>query len=462
MHGSEWRTAPRTFCFMALVIGVAGCAEPGRYDQPGFPFLKSYAAAPQGNPVLLSNAAWWHRFKDPVLDALIQQALSGSLSLEAARERVTEANAALRQIPGAAALSPDASLKSVGANGNPARGVAEGNLAFTWLLDPLGGRREELNSAGARIEVAAAEVNAAQLLLLFNLANAYVDLRFQQRLLVLRYQDLASRRQTLALTQTFFDANSATRLDLVRAEAVLAEIEGQIPGLQAAIQAKKAEIAVLVGVAPGTLAINLDQGGGQPRARLSSEVGIPADLLRNRPDIFIAERLYYAAVADIGAARADLYPKLSLGGAISLRSIKGNSSTEYFFGPTLQFPSLLSKAPRAAVEAGESRARQAHTTWKATVLQAILEVESALVTYSASVSAVNSSEKTVRLYREVVDLTRDLIDKDGATLRDLVDAETSIAAANTTLAENLRQMGRNFVALNVNLGSGNAFSVASN
>ena len=193
-----------------------------------------------------------------------------------------------------------------------------------------------------------------------------------------------------------------------------------------------------------------------------SDVGIPADLLRNRPDIQIAERMYYAALQDIGAAKAQLYPSLSLGGAISLTSARGRTSTEYFFGPAVQFPDLLSKAPRAAVDARESLARQAHTSWKSTVLQGILEVESSLLTYSAASAAVNSSDRTVRLYQEAVDLTRDLIERDGATLSDLIDAESSSASAKATLAENQRQQARAFVALNIALGSGNAYRAAAN
>lgn len=465
MTGTGRRDAPRNHMGVALAaalgLGLTGCDTASPYAAPVFPFQRAFSAAERTSPVLLSNANWWTRFNDPVLGSLIDRALAGNLSLEAARERVVQSRAEFATIPGAVSLSPDAQLVTQGANGGTLTNAGSGNLGFTWLIDPYGGKRAQVRAADARVLAAGAEVNAAQLLVIQNLANAYVDLRYNQRLLALRSQDLASRRKTLALTQSFFDADSATRLDIVRSQAVVSDIEGQIPAVKAAIAAKKAEIAVLAGLAPGTLPTDLDKGSALPRPRMVADVGIPADLLRNRPDIQIAERLYYAALQDIGAARAQRYPSLSLSGAISLTSARGRTATEYFFGPAVQFPDLLSKTPRAAVDARESLARQAHTSWKSTVLQGILEVESALLTYSAASAAVNSSDRTVRLYQEAVDLTRDLIERDGATLSDLIDAESSSASAKATLAENQRQQARAFVALNIALGSGNAYSTAA-
>lgn len=449
----------RTLCAVAGVsVSLAGCAPQDAYRTPQFAFLKSYAGARTASPLLLQNADWWRRLNDPTLDALILRGLADGLTLARARDRVIEARATLQAVPGAAMLTPTAGVQAQGTDGSR-DSEAEARLGFDWMLDPYGGRRALLASTGAQIDLAAAELDAARLLLLFNIANTYVDLRYSQRLLQLRRQELRSREQTLALITALFDQNSAIRVDVVRAQALVAETRATLPRLQADIQSRKNELAVLVGMQPGTLDIELDLGAVQPRPRMPADIGIPADLLRNRPDIRIAERSYYGSVADIGAARADLYPQLSLGGAITLTALRGAGSTEYFFGPALRFPALGSH-PQARVTAREARARQAQTSWKATVLQAILEVENALVQYSASLSAVQSSEKTVRLYREVVDLTKELITSDGATIRDLIDAEQSIAAADTTLSENLRVLSRNFITLNVSLGSGSSYSAA--
>src|SRR6056297_1240475 len=455
MAGPGWRRTSRAFSVLTGLSLLAGCSgEP--YNAPVFPFLSSYNAAQDGAPVLLSNADWWKTFNDPTLDALIETGLEGNLNLDIAKERVIEAEAIQRTVPQAAFLSPQAGVRREGGDDRPSRTRSEASLGFDWIVDIYGGRRAQIDATGARIEVADAEVDAARLLLLLNISNAYVDLRYQQASLRLRRSELASRQQTLDLIERLQEGNAATRVDVVKARALVSETRSEIPEIKAAITAAKNEIAVLTGKTPGTLELELDKVSRQPRVSLSPEVGIPADLLRNRPDIRVAERSYYAAFRDVAGARADLYPQLSLSGTITQTSLSGSRGTEYFFGPALTFPILPNSARRATVDQRESLVRQAHTQWQLTVLEAIRDVESSLANYSAALSARRASEETVRLYEEVVTLTRQIVTGDGATIRDLIDAEQNVATANTALAETLRQVGRSFVELNVNLGSGHA------
>src|SRR6056297_1169352 len=455
MAGKGWRDASRAFCILAGLPMLAACSDEP-YKAPVFPFLSAYKSAPGGAPVLLSNADWWKSFDDPTLDALVMAGLEGSLDLDLAKERVREAEAIQRTVPQSAFLSPRAGARRERDETGRTRSGSEASLGFEWILDIYGGRRAQIDAAGARIEVADAEVDAARLLLLLNIANTYIDLRYQQTSLALRRSELASRRQTLELIERLQQGNAATQVDVVKARALVSETRSEIPEIRAAIEAAKNEIAVLSGQIPGTLGIDLDKGGRQPRVKLSPEVGIPADLLRNRPDIRVAERRYYAAFRDVAAARADLYPQLSLSGTISGASLSGARNTEYFFGPALTFPALPNTARSARVEQRESLVRQTHTRWKLTVLEAIRDVESALSEYSAALSSQRAAAETVLLCKEVVTLTREIVTRDGATIRDLIEAEQNVATANTTLAETLRRVGRSYVALNVNLGSGHA------
>lgn len=456
MTGPNRRVAPSGYCVLGLAALAAGCTNTP-YAPPAFNFMASYRTIDSGAPVLLDNADWWRRFDDQVLNALLEKGLSGSLDLEIAKERVREARAVRSAIPLSAVLSPGARLQREGSDDGPDRTRAEASLGFDWLLDIYGQRRAQVAAAGARIQVAEAEVDAARLLLLQNVSNAYVDLRHWQRILELRNAELRSRRQTLDLIERLFQGGSATRVDVVRAEALVSETRTQIPGVEAAIEAVKNEIAVLLGETPGSLAIDLDRGVRQPRVSLSPDVGIPADLLRNRPDIRVAERQYYAAIRDVDAARADLYPRLSLSGSVALASLSGAGRVDYFFGPAVRFPILPTTEQRALVGIRESRVQQAHTAWRLTVLGAIRDVESSLADYAASLAAQRSAERTVQLYNSVVELTREIVTRDGATIRDLIEAEQDVSDANTALADNLRRLGRSFVALNVNLGSGKSY-----
>lgn len=456
MTNPIWRTMRPVCVFAGLLGTLAGCATDTPYTAPAFSFQQSYAGSKTGVPVLLENTAWWKGFKDPTLDRLVERALRNNLSLAAAKERIIEARASLNSVPSNINLSPSLGTRRSETSTGTDFTRSEAQLGLSWLLDPYGARRQQLKAARARVDVADAETDAAQLLVLSNLANAYIDLRFRQQVLRIRNQQIKARKNTLDLTQTLFDRSAATKLDLVRAEARLSEAEAALPTARSAVLGQQYQIAVLLGAAPGTLDISLGDAT-MPRPSISANVGIPADILRNRPDIRIAERIYYANVAEIGVAKAALYPQLSLSGAVTLASIaSGASGADYVFGPTLTLPTLPLDPRRGTVAAQESRARQAYTDWQATVLDALREVETAITNYSASAQAARASEKTVRLYREAADLTRDLVLRDSATLNDLLDDEESITSAELTQAQNQRDQNLSFINLNVSLGSGHA------
>ena len=440
----------------AGVVGfaLAGCnTSDAVYKAPWYPFQAQFVGGNAGAAVLVDNAAWWRDLRSPALDQLIEIALADSPSLELARERVIEARANFDAVPSNVELSGTLRGRRSGGSDGGFTDVGDSTAQFDWLLDPWGKRKAQLRGAAARIEAVDAERDAAQLLLIDNISQSYVELRYQQRLLAVRKQELEGRRQTLDLVERLLAGGSLTRIDLVAAQARLAETEATIPAIQTAVRVRKYELAVLAGRSPGTLGVNLDSGARQPIPRVSPKVSIPSDLVRNRPDLKIAERLYYASLADTDAARADLYPTLSLSGTISYSPLDGGSSG-YFFGPTLQLPALPDSPRKAVVAARESSARQAMTSWKADVLNALLEVETALANYAGASSSVAAAEKTVRIYDESERLTRNLVAGQGATLRDLIDAEVGSATSELELAANRRLLGRAYVDLNVALGGG--------
>ncbi len=453
------RAMSRGSLCVSLVIFVAGCTVGPAYERPQFSFAKSYAAASAGTPVLLKNDAWWKKFDDPTLNELIREGLGDNLDLALARERVIEAQALADTIPEEISLTGNAKAGRGGGRNVADGREADASFGLSWLLDPYGGRRAQIEAAGARVEVADARRDAARLLLLSNIATAYVDLRFYEQSLKLRRQELQSRRKTLDLVQQLQQGSAATRLDVTRAEALVSQTRAQMPGIRTAIRAQHNRIAVLLGRTPGQPVRALQGSGrGQPVSGMPSNIGIPADLLRNRPDIRVAERLYYAAVSDIGTARADLYPALSLSGEVTLSSIRGATGMSYFLGPSLRLPALPNGSRKADVRVRESRARQALTGWQSVVLKAIEEVENALAGYAGSHTAVDAARETVRLYRKSVTLTQELIGRDGATIRDLLADEQSVATANLLLTQNVRDLGRAFIILNTSLGSGSGYA----
>lgn len=449
---SRGARAPGIILISALVLTSCSTQEP--YNKPVFGFSNGYRAAPNAVPALQTGNQWWLDFKDPTLNTLMERSLAGNIDLAIAREKVIEARAGVDMVPTPLSLTPSASATVERGPGTGTVTRAAGTLNVSWLLDPYGLRRQQLQIAGAQREVANAEVDAARQVLMLNMASAYIDLRYYQKLMELRQQQLRSRRRAVTLTQKLFDAEAATRLDLVRAQALVAETQTQIPALSAAVLARKNEIAVLAGIAPDKLDINLAANARQPRPQKAPDLGIPADLLRNRPDLQVAELDYYAAVTEIGVARADLYPRLSLSGLIGQVLVGSVAGPQFVFGPALDFPSLLNQSGKAAVAVRHSRAEQAHARWKATVLGALEDVDSANAGYRGSLVAVQQAARYAELQREARDLTIDLVQRQGATVRDLISAEESVASADVVLAENLRQLAQTFIQLNISLGAG--------
>jgi len=448
----KMRGLTRTIVVATTAVGLAGCVGQSSFVAPTFPFAGFFKGATASKSTLLSNAEWWKRLGDPHLDTLVAQGLESNLDLEIARERLVQAHVTIGEIPSNVSVNASAEADLVGDLQGWQSQNASASLGLNWLLDPLGKRDAQERAATARVDIAEAEEAAARLLIISEILAAYVDLRYYQRALELRQKQLRSRRETRDIIAGFVEQNIGSRLELVRADAMISETEAQIPGLRAAVEVQKNAIAILLGRQPGDPSVSLPpSSSSRPVPSMRPDVGIPADLLRNRPDIRIRERAYYAAVAQADAAAADVFPTLSLGGTISLNLTGGGS---YSFGPTVQFPTVPTTSKEATIELRRSQTREALAEWQKTVLGAIQDVEDSLVRYGASKEAVAAARRSVSLHAESAEITRQLVGQGGSTVRDLLEAQQRVAAAEITLADLERQLARDFVKLNASLGSG--------
>jgi multidrug efflux system outer membrane protein len=311
-------------------------------------------------------------------------------------------------------------------------------------------------AARARLDAARnAETNARRLVV-GELALAYADLRYSQALLAYRQQDLRSRRRTLNDITTQFDAQAATRLDIVRAQALRAQTDVQIPQTQAQIAILESRIATLLGEPAGRAGLHLGSTGFQPMPRGGGDVGVPADLLRARPDIRQAERLYAAAVSDLGAAEAARWPRLSLSGLIRAPLGGGTSAESLDLGIAIP---IFSQAELAAgVDAAEARVDQALISWRSAVLAAVDEVESSLLALAASRRAAAGLARVVQLNQEALNLSRQMFLESGqTTVLDVLDREQSLSDARVALAQAQRDVARDYIRLHTALGIEDGF-----
>ncbi|SSC70779.1 unnamed protein product [Ciceribacter sp. T2.26MG-112.2] len=455
---------------LALLL-LSGCVTGPDHTPPQTPLPEKFAEGGKKSNGEVAMAAWWTAFNDRRLNGLVEQGLDQNLDVLQALERISAAQANV-VVAGAGGLpslglSGDESLSKTGGTGDyvtrttDTTSTASGGLSVSWLLDLFGQYRRAKEGATASLDAAYASADVAKLSYLSDLVTSYINARYYQERIAIARKNLASRRETLDLTKLQLEAGAASRLDVVQSEGLVNSTLADLPGLETNFRQSAHHIATLLGLPASALIADLQKGAPQPIARRSVNAGVPADLIRNRPDIRKAERELAAAVAEIGVAEAQLYPSITLGGSISpswvsTKSLAG-SITSWSFGPSLTLPILDGGRLKANVDIAESSARGAYLAWKASVLNAVEEVENALAAVNRDSQTVNALTATVRSYEEALSLSTASY-KDGASsLLDVLDAQRSVSTAQASLAQAVQQMAADYVALNVAIGGGYAF-----
>lgn len=453
---------------LALLL-LAGCVTGPDHTAPDMALPQKFGEGGTKSAGDVSMAAWWTAFNDPRLNSLVERGLAENLTVQQAVERINaaQANVVSSAAGGLPSLTGSASETVSGSDGSsgssPTESTVLGGLKVSWLLDLFGEYARSKESAQASLGAAYSSADVARLSLLSELVTSYINARYYQTRLALAKNSLSSRRETLDLTKLQLEAGAASRLDVVQSEGLVNSTLADLPALETNFRKAAHHIATLLALPASTLVADLQKGAPQPIARRSVNAGVPADLIRNRPDIHQAERQLAAAVADIGVAEAQLYPSITLGGTISpsLTSVRGSSTnlTTWSFGPSLTLPIFDGGRLKANVDIANSSAREAYIAWKSTVLVAVEEVANSLAAVNRDSQTVNALRATVRSYEEALQLSTASY-KDGATsLLDVLDAQRSVSTAQANLAQAVQQMATDYVTLNVAIGGGYAFPV---
>ena len=395
---------------------------------------------------------WWRNFGDPVLDRLIEQGLSGNLSVAQARERLREAEADARRARGSVFTGNGQARANARRNG-----ADTGEIQLSGEINLAGRDQRRAEAALARLDAARINTEEARRLVLTEIAVTYLNLRFQQQILRTRKQDLASRRRTVEDVEIQLAAGAATRLDQLRTRSLAAETRVEIPSIEAEIIRQRNRLTTLMGVPVGALGIDLRYQGYQPMPKRIADTGVPADLLRARPDIRRAERLYAAAVSDVEAARAARYPSLTLTGLLSAPLSGGASSSSLLAG--LVLPVFTQPALAAEVDAADARVNQAYLQWRIAVLRAVEEVETAQSRLRTSLNATAASREVVAMNVEALELSRWMLESRGnITVLDVVDRERALSGSRVALARSIRDVATSYVDLRSALGQGHGFA----
>ncbi len=438
----------RFLIMFPLGILLAGCADMGAvFRTPEIELPDRYSLVAPVQAPSRDEVNWWRNFDDPVLDQLVAQGMAGNLTVAEAQARLREAEADARRE--GVALSGNGRVDATTAT----RSDDRFDVGLDAQINLAGEARHRSRAAQARFEAAQLNEVEARRTILSEMAQAYTNMRFLQSTRVTREQDLRSRRRTMRDIQKQLDLGEATRLDLLRAQSLMAETRAEIPRIESDIIQQRNRISTLLGVPVGALTLDLGYKGQQPLPKRVADIGVPADLLRARPDIRRAERLYAAAVSDVSAAHAARYPSLRLSGLITTPFGSGASSESLLAG--LVVPVFSQPALAANEDATVARVEQAYLQWRVAVLEAVEEVENSQVLLQSALAATKASREAVELNRQSLALSRELVVSGGnITVLDVLDRERALSASRTSLAQNQRDVAAGYIALRVALGRG--------
>ena len=410
-------------------------------------------------------AAWWTTLNDPDLSSLIDCAVLSNLDLKKAMARVRESRA--RRGMTKADLFP--TLDATGAanwsrsNKDTGSGKTSDLFAATfdagWELDIFGGVRRSVEAAEADLQANNEDLRNVLVSLIGEVTLNYIEVRTFQTRLTVAEANLEAQNETYQLTVWRYQAGLSDELTVQQARYNLENTRSQIPALRIGLEEAKNRLAVLLGEQPGTVHIELEERKPIPVPQLELAVGVPADILRRRPDLRRAERQLAAQTARIGMAMADLYPKLTLGGSIgmetlSLTNLSSTGSWTLSGGPRITWAIFKAGAIRQSIEVQSALQEQYLIAYEATVLSALEEVENTLVSYAEEQQRRDNLRNAIQAAQKAVDLAQHKYQAGLTDFSNVLDAQRSLLSFEDQLAQSDGAVTSNLVRLYKALGGG--------
>ncbi len=450
---------------LPLLLLLSGCSlGPRSPEQGAAPLPVSYSET-TGSISQPGDMRWWSAFNDTTLDQVIAVGLVNNLDIKSALARIDAAQAeiAVAGAGGLPSINLDASFLRSRETGDmkKATGVVDTSTygaSANWLIDVFGEVRAQIRSAQASRNAAVDNASVARLALLSEMATAYVDARYYQELTAIGTRTIASRQRALVLTKSMADKGSASSLDVSRSAEALDAIRGEVPGYDASFRRSVHRVSTLAGQPAASLLPLFDARREQPLPAYKPDTGIPADLVRNRPDIRKAEQEFVGSLADIGYARTQLLPTITLSGSITSSFMrtdaKNGDLNKWSFGPSIRIPIFEGGKLRANVKVAIATAEQKQLSWRGTVLKAVEDVENALVAYNRDNKALRSLSARVGSAVRTVRLSEAAFRAGTSSRFEIIDAERQLFEAQTRLAQARRSLALSFIALNIAVGRG--------
>ncbi|HEL4101839.1 efflux transporter outer membrane subunit [Stenotrophomonas maltophilia] len=470
--------APTPIALLApLVLALAGCAtsadvQAPRLDRPQLAVsAQSSLIASSGS---LTDAPvpsqWWSLFADPTLSELQRQALESNLDVQTAAARIEESRAQLGIVRSArlpqiqaqasysrGALSENSPMVALGAPTDPSDTWAAGFQA-SWELDLWGYHKRRAESASASLEATGFGLEAARTAVAAEVSRTYLLLRGVQarEAITERNHDIAQK--LVQLTESRRANGIASRYETAAAHAAMLEVEAGQTQLAQQRAVLMNALALLVAKSPRELNEQLAHGQ-LPAMPTRLAVGIPSEVARNRADILQADAKLRAAVADIGAAKADFYPRISLTGSLGVQAFDESDlgdwgSRQFSVGPTLHLPIFQGGRLKSNLALTEARHQLAGIAYKKTVLKAWHEVDDALTNYTSELTRNQQLEQAQANNQIALDVARRAYQEGRADMTTVLMAQRTLLASDSSLVESKTSSALAVVAIYRALGGG--------
>jgi multidrug efflux system outer membrane protein len=455
-------------CEILAVLMLAGCTVGPNYVSPEaatpqtwHSHLQDGLVGGEADPEAL--ASWWTALDDPVLSGLIERAMAGNLDLKQARARIREARARRWAARGAFFPTLDASGSAAwsrtGAKGIPtvSSETYASNFDAGWELDLFGGIRRSVEAAQANLEASEEDLRDTLVSLLAETALNYVEVRTFQARLAAAEASLKTQEETYQLTLWRAQAGLGDELAVQQARYNLENTRSQMPSLRTGLAEAMNRIAVLLGETPGSAQAELEKPEPIPVPLPKVAVGVPADIVRRRPDIRRAERELAAQTARVGVATADLYPRLTLNGSVGLETLRlGDPASGSWLvsgGPRLSLP-ILNTTIRPNIEVQSALQEQALLQYETTVLNALEEVENALVAYAQEQQRRENLREATAAAQTAVALAQNKYETGLTDFTTVLDAQRSLLSFQDQLNQSDGTVTSNVIRLYKALGGG--------
>ncbi len=416
---------------------------------------------------------WWLEFNDPVLTDLIQRSTTGNLGLREALWRVEEARA-LAGVAGSA-TSPQVALDGQSSRSQPsdnglgadfappggfdAQTMHDYGVGASWEIDLFGRIRRQVEAADAAAQGTVEAYRDVMVSLYAEVALAYIDVRTSQERIELARANVLGQEDTMQLTTDRFAVGLVSALDVAQAESNLANTRSLIPVLETRLNQSLNRLAVLLGESPGTLHDELGTPGSVPSEPETVMVSLPAELLRQRPDVRLAERNLAAQTARIGVATADLYPSFSLGGFLGLQSRSGGDffdggSLTWSVGLPIRWNIFSGGRIRSQIRAEEARTQQTLAAYEQTVLSALEESENAMIAYANQIKRRDHLTDSVEATQHSLELVLTQYRSGLTNFQNVLDTQRSLLNRQDELAVSEGAAISNLISLYRALGGG--------